>query len=82
MRFILATICGGYTRATYAWKLENEQKPNVGDFAIVENRDGFAMVEIVATGETGENESRKIVPYGISKSVRYIVPKEYLEGRK
>lgn len=82
MRFILAKICGGYTRATYAWKLEKGQKPNVGDFAIVENRDGFAMVEIIATGETDDNGSREIVPFGISKSVRYIVPKEYLEGRK
>lgn len=61
----------------YTWKVGETHNACIGDYAIVHNGDGYAMVEIIAVGETSprydwymtQNHGR------LNKSVICIIPR-------
>lgn len=84
-KFIVGELSGNYLGGMlYYWRIETEYEPSVGDFAIVENRDTFAMVEILAIGETTREKEKVITGHsgGIGKKVKYILPRDFLMEKK
>ena len=81
MRFIIAKHSDDAWGRIYSWRLSDTQKACPGDYAIVENKDGFAMVEVAALGETDEKHEKDVTNHskGIYKNVLYIIPRQYLE---
>ena len=66
----------------YSWKMKEEQQANVGDYAIVENKDGFSLIEIMAVAVTDKKYEKQIAHHrgGIYKNVVYVIPKHFLEA--
>lgn len=61
----------------YTWKARGEKTGEPGDYAIVESLNSYALVEIVATGETTEKYVNSLVNgMSVSKEVILIIPKE------
>ena len=58
--------------------LENDKKVNVGDYAIVENMNGYDLVEVTGVLETDEEHINLIMCNKINKKVLYVIPKEAL----
>ena len=66
----------------YTWKIGETHHACIGDYAIVQNGAGYAMVEIIAVGETSprydwymtQNHGR------LTKSVICIIPRGALNG--
>lgn len=87
IRFIIGILTeqtwfGGVPH-TFYWRLESKHEPQIGDFAIVDNKNTFAMVEIVGIGETTEDKERELMCGKgiIRKAVKYIVPRQMLEDK-
>lgn len=62
--------------------LVNGFEANIGDYAIVENMNGYDLVEIVGLVETDEEHINKLIGNKINKKVSCVVFKEELEGLK
>ena len=77
------TLVAGVINATgkmLYWKCDFEI--NIGDYAIVENMNGYDLVEIVGLVETDEEHINKLIGNKINKKVSCVVFKEELEGLK
>lgn len=83
IKFIVGRHSGG---GSFYWRVPDSVilRGNiyVGDYAIVENEDGFTLVEIIAIGETSKQYERLLTrdSYGIRKKVLEIIPEEGLRG--
>lgn len=81
----MKVICGkfheGRWKNGYWWELDDKDDPEIGDYAIVENQNGFALVEVVAVARTTKNKSKHMTNNGseISKKAVYIIPRHYLD---
>ena len=84
IRFIVGRHCTPQGSGSYHWRVPDSitfhVTIKVGDYAIVENEDGFTLVEIIAIGETSIQYERLLTrdSYGIRKRVLKIVPEEDL----
>lgn len=56
--------------------LENETNATVGDYAIVENKNGYDLVEVTGVLETDEKHINLIIGNKINKKAIAIVSKE------
>lgn len=67
----------------YAWKINGDYVGKIGDYAIVESRNRYSLVEIVAIGITDE-EHAKVLANGmpVYKNVIGIIEKGRLERGK
>lgn len=64
----------------YTWKVRGEKTGEPGDYAIVESLNSYALVEIVATGETTEKYVNSLVNgMSVSKEVILIIPRGAME---
>ena len=59
------------------WKAGDGCTPDViaGDYAIVENRNDYDLIKIIAVLETSEKYEKFIVPNGITKKAIYYIAK-------
>lgn len=78
MRFVIGKLNEMYD-PTYSWRVPDGMSVNVGDFALVENRESYDLVEVCAVGETEERYGRDITGHkGIHKYVLATITAESL----
>lgn len=64
----------------YTWKVKGEKTGEPGDYAIVESKNSYALVEIVATGETTDKYVNSLVNgMSVSKEAILIIPRDAME---
>ena len=73
---IIAGRFNGLITSNY-W-LENETNVTIGDYAIVENKNGYDLVEVTGILETDEKHISLIIGKKINKKVVAVVSKELL----
>lgn len=59
MRFIFGKLNGEHLQV-YAWKVPDGMSVEVGDYAVVENMEGFTLVEVCAIAETDQGHAKYI----------------------
>lgn len=63
------------------WKNEKELDINIGDYAIVENMNGYDLIKVIGKVETTEKDARKFsnTQYCNMKKVTKVLVKELIE---
>lgn len=61
------------------WKMEQNLYFNVGDYAIVENLNGYDLVKVIGLVETDEENVKKIIGLDINKKVIRKIPNYEVE---
>ena len=81
--FLIAGIINASNRILY-WKNKDNLSIAIGDYAIVENTNGYDLVKVVGIVYTGENQASKFsnTRYDNMKSVVKVIEKELLEKSK
>lgn len=68
---------------TRVWELPDGIEVNIGDFAIVENKKSYALVEVIGITATHEKYIRNYIGYTkLKKVVKAIIKKEWLTELK
>lgn len=61
------------------WKMEQDLYFNIGDYAIVENLNGYDLVKVVGLVETDEENVKKIIGLDINKKAIRKIPSYEVE---
>ena len=81
--YLVAGVLNGTTQVLY-WKCDISLIYNLGDYAIVENKQGYDLIKIVGAVETEKNKVKLFshTKYEDMKSIVSIVDKEDMEVQK
>lgn len=81
--YLVAGVLNGTTQVLY-WKCDISLIYNLGDYAIVENKQGYDLIKIVGSVETEKNKVKLFshTKYEDMKSIVSIVDKEDMEVLK
>ena len=81
--YLVAGVLNGTTQVLY-WKCDISLIYNLGDYAIVENKQGYDLIKIVGAVETEKNKVKLFshTKYEDMKSIVSIVNKEDMEVQK
>lgn len=74
---IIAGRLNNMNKSNY-WLINDEMVAHIGDYAIVENMNGYDLVEIVGFVETDEEHINELIGNKINKKTLDIIPKSVL----